>query len=194
MRRFVQATVFTASIAFAAPASAVTLTWGTHNSPYEYSGRTTNWDENIESESASVAKFGSYSNFNVSSVPWGQGTWLHSGYVQLAFTVPADTLFVQFQSDSNDGTAQFVVDGTAIGSLNTYNRGWFQVAISDLTLGLHTLRVNEISNDLAFDNFGALSTNAVPLPGALPLFVTSIGAMGLLGWRRNRRIAKAVTS
>ena len=103
-------------------------------------------------------------------------------------------MFVQFQSDSNDGTAQFVVDGTAIGSLNTYNRGWFQVAISDLTLGLHTLRVNEISNDLAFDNFGALSTNAVPLPGALPLFVTSIGAMGLLGWRRNRRIAKAVTS
>jgi hypothetical protein len=37
--------------------------------------------------------------------------------------------------------------------------------------------------------FDAVST--VPLPGALPLFATGLGALGLLGWRRKRK-AKAV--
>jgi len=29
--------------------------------------------------------------------------------------------------------------------------------------------------------------SAVPIPGALPLFATGLGALGLLGWRRNRK-------
>jgi len=33
----------------------------------------------------------------------------------------------------------------------------------------------------------AFSLNQVPLPGALPLFITGLGAMGLLGWRRKRK-------
>ena len=31
------------------------------------------------------------------------------------------------------------------------------------------------------------ATSATPLPAALPLFATGIGALGLLGWRRKRR-------
>ncbi len=34
---------------------------------------------------------------------------------------------------------------------------------------------------------------ATPLPAALPLFVTGLGAMGLFGWRRNRKNTAAVT-
>jgi hypothetical protein len=32
---------------------------------------------------------------------------------------------------------------------------------------------------------------SVPLPAALPLFATGLGALGLLGWRRKRKIAAA---
>ena len=34
--------------------------------------------------------------------------------------------------------------------------------------------------------FGAIQT---PLPGALPLFATGLGAFGLLGWRRKKKAA-----
>jgi hypothetical protein len=33
------------------------------------------------------------------------------------------------------------------------------------------------------------TVNAVPLPGALPLFATGLGALGLLGWRKRRKAA-----
>ncbi|MGO9682013.1 MAG: VPLPA-CTERM sorting domain-containing protein [Beijerinckiaceae bacterium] len=35
---------------------------------------------------------------------------------------------------------------------------------------------------------------ATPLPAALPLFATGLGAMGLLGWRRKRKNAAAITA
>ena len=35
------------------------------------------------------------------------------------------------------------------------------------------------------------SESATPLPTALPLFATGLGAMGLFGWRRKRKNASA---
>jgi hypothetical protein len=37
------------------------------------------------------------------------------------------------------------------------------------------------------------SITDVPLPAALPLFATSLGVMGLLGWRRKKAAAQAAT-
>jgi len=35
----------------------------------------------------------------------------------------------------------------------------------------------------------SFEVNAVPLPAALPLFATGLGALGLLGWRRKKKAA-----
>ena len=42
-----------------------------------------------------------------------------------------------------------------------------------------------------FDAISLADANAVPVPAALPLFVTGLGALGLFGWRRKRKAALA---
>ena len=37
--------------------------------------------------------------------------------------------------------------------------------------------------------FSFTPVGAVPLPAALPLFATGLGALGLLGWRRKRKLS-----
>ena len=39
-----------------------------------------------------------------------------------------------------------------------------------------------------------ISNSAVPLPAALPLFATGLGALGLFGWRRKRKASAALAS
>jgi hypothetical protein len=46
--------------------------------------------------------------------------------------------------------------------------------------------VTFIESDTGFD-FGSPETTATPLPAALPLFASGLGAMGLIGWRRRRK-------
>jgi len=53
--------------------------------------------------------------------------------------------------------------------------------------------------DLIFSNITAMSfeadvVGATPLPAALPLFASGLGALGLLGWRRKRKNAAALAA
>jgi hypothetical protein len=43
-------------------------------------------------------------------------------------------------------------------------------------------------------SFGPAELSQTPLPAALPLFATGLGALGLLGWRRKRKNTAAIAA
>jgi hypothetical protein len=45
-----------------------------------------------------------------------------------------------------------------------------------------------------FGDTGNFTLTATPLPAALPLFASGLGAMGLLGWRRKRKNTTAIAA
>jgi hypothetical protein len=52
------------------------------------------------------------------------------------------------------------------------------------------LVVTVVDQEAVFDQVNGLATDsATPIPAALPLFATGLGALGLLGWRRKRKQA-----
>jgi len=165
------------------------------SAPFEHGSRSA-WAEVIESESGAVTKSGSWTNFNFGADPWNQGTWLVTAgsYAEAVFSVAANTLLVQFEADGNDGVADFIVDGSSVGTYDTYNLGWIQVMISGLSNSAHTLRVvagphpgtTFPADDLAIDAFGAVVA-APPLaePGTLALF--GFGVL-VLGYARRKKI------
>jgi len=56
-------------------------------------------------------------------------------------------------------------------------------------LFLQTDGVTLTPDDSRFLENPVYNPNVTPLPGTLPLFASGLGAMGLLGWRRKRRVA-----
>jgi len=133
--------------------------WGPGDSP-GILGERSQWSEVAEVEDyatdARTTVSGNFTVFNVGPELWNKGIWVFGapGYVEVSFTTPSDSLFVQFESDSNDGPADFYVDGTLVHSLNTNNGSWFAVVISGLSMTTHTLRVEATA--------GAAATAAVP--------------------------------
>jgi hypothetical protein len=60
-------------------------------------------------------------------------------------------------------------------------------------LNIIQLSFNEMisgGDGFAFD-YAAISPIIAPLPAALPLFATGLGALGLLGWRRKKKAIAA---
>jgi hypothetical protein len=55
------------------------------------------------------------------------------------------------------------------------------------TYNLWYAAANNLPEDLVVNSI----PSGVPLPAALPLFATGIGALGLLGWRRKRKAQAA---
>jgi hypothetical protein len=88
--------------------------------------------------------------------------------------------FLEFYSNSNPGTllcfqTYVVCGGTGPGIVLLVNGDPFQSVTGNVVIA---------SNDLA----------TTPLPPALPLFATGLGALGLLGWRKKRKGAAATAA
>jgi hypothetical protein len=92
----------------------------------------------------------------------------------------------------NDGSPLFLVSTGA----TTNNTAWEPFSVNftapngvDSRLFLLFIPF-DTGNGFAYPGIDAFSfdnANIVPLPAALPLFATGLGALGLLGWRRKRK-------
>lgn len=124
------------------------------------------WNEVAEVEDVLTDPRITASNYFIFHVmppnPWNSGLWIFGppGYVQVTFTNPSDSLFVQFESDTNDGIAEFYIDGVLEYRLDTYNGSWFAVVFKDLPMSAHTIEVVAAGagcggSDLAIDAIGS---------------------------------------
>ena len=98
-----------------------------------------------------------------------------------SYTIPAALLnpFNEFQIEFSD----------SFGS--TWNMSFFDI-FADASNPLQA-----VFNPALTDQTNGVTGEAVPetpLPAALPLFATGLGAMGLLGWRRKRKNAAAIAA
>ena len=118
------------------------------------------------------------------------------------FNASTASIFGQWSSD-NAGIA-ILLNGVDIVTLgNPYGppfsyEHWVSFAITGGFLGgLNTLDFIVQNGNGEDDTFGPTAlrvemtgtATATPLPAALPLFATGLGALGLLGWRRKRKTA-----
>jgi len=69
-------------------------------------------------------------------------------------------------------------DDEGPGAVQVGGGDWYGSVRTDFSLG----NLQEYSSDGTY-----IIGTATPLPAALPLFATSLGAMGLIGWRRKRK-------
>src|SRR5450759_5859565 len=90
---------------------------------------------------------------------------------------------------SNDGTGTPLYSVTG-SSLLIQTFGNDLVTFLDLDGFFNSVLLSSTGNSFEFANLTAWDPPiATPLPGALPLFATGLGALGLLGWRRKRKAA-----
>lgn len=57
----------------------------------------------------------------------------------------------------------------------------------DVTWNANAIAVDFVGLRFHTDDMVVLDVSSTPLPAALPLFATGLGALGLLGWRRMRK-------
>ena len=93
-----------------------------------------------------------------------------------------------------DGAPIYTAVGDQQRAITTRNQAPFIIDIAttiECTQFSTTCDLNGLDEASIQDNAGtwSVSTSETPLPAALPLFATGLGALGLLGWRRKRKQA-----
>jgi len=105
-------------------------------------------------------------------------------------------------SAANNGTfVDILLNAVALAALNSGEGGLFAFGGDLLGVPDGQLTQRTVFANSSVDEIGAtdgntqliltIPTSATPLPGALPLFASGLGALGLLGWRRKRKATLA---
>ena len=106
----------------------------------------------------------------------------------------ANTTSLTFFGNNNQSLGTFFVPailGNETFSFLGVDFGSPQVSRVRITSGNAILGLGQLDPDVvAMDDFIFGEPSNTPLPAALPLFATGLGALGLLGWRRKRRSTK----
>lgn len=112
----------------------------------------------------------------------------------VALNVPAPGIL------SNDigviaGDTPSLLTGTAHGTITLFSTGeiFYQPFAGFFGVDSFQYRILSVVNSNAAIVTIQVGVNAVPLPAALPLFATGLGALGLFGWRRKRK-AEAIAA
>ena len=138
---------------------------------------------------------------------FGTGQFVVTGATNSGlFTAPGDLNSLEFNIDGHvftlgqatGGSGQVVLDG--IGHLTNIDYSapapislWVVVQASGIVYNYKDVATNHFSYGLItavlHEGDAEQGLASTPLPGALPLFATGLGALGLLGWRRKRKAA-----
>jgi hypothetical protein len=176
MRKFALLMASAALIAFQAP--------GANATPFDWSYTDGGSNVGNGTLNADLVSGDEYSVTSISGTADGQsilGPFVFDGSDQLVFSPAArvvDRLGVGFQ----------LADGTL---LNFYeDDGGYDVG-NPFHCGAVYCLIGDSFAALALTDLTITPASETPLPATLPLFASGLGALGLLGWRRKRKVAQA---
>ena len=119
----------------------------------------------------------------------GQQFFFGGDSVTVTFAAPVKAVGVFFNVNANSGNYDL---NTPVGDVSTssasYDTGTF--VFDGITSSSAFSSITLHSEDDALGSFNVPEiefVTATPLPAALPLFASGLGAFGLFGWRRRRK-------
>lgn len=131
------------------------------------------------------------------------GGWLHSyrstgtSALNIAFDNPvyafgfdtkAPYMGTGFDMTVNFGSEPSVSFNTSLGSGTALQFFGYVSGLSAIT-SVTILATGDDRNNFALDDFSFSTVSVVPLPAALPLYSAGLAVMGIVGWRRNRKVS-----
>ena len=127
------------------------------------------------------------------------------GPTDLALTINLPTAVTAFGLDFStlfsSTTATFTLSNGFTTTANTNNAttnfetqflGFISTAPFDsITFSIPNIFIADQNTNTSYVVADVVTASATPLPAALPLFATGLGALGLLGWRRKKKAQAA---